>query len=157
MRMIQNSKRRIVSILAVSAVVAGGLAAGAAYGGSFSTESGKPTNADGVVARHTPAYPKNAAGQTYGSAADAASPDEEPDLILVMAADGSTGYVLKADLDRIGLSSATNAQQGATWNKDLAARKASGKGISAPMYQVDGKTVVGQFTLAASTGSAATG
>jgi len=90
-------------------------------------------------------------------AADAATPDEEPDLILVMTDYGTTGYVLKTDMDRIGLSSATNVQQGAAWNKDLAARKASGKGVSAPMYKSDGKTVVGQFKLAASTGSAATG
>lgn len=44
-------------------------------------------------------YPKNKNGQTYGSTADAASPETEPDLISAIGVDGTAGYVLKKDLD----------------------------------------------------------
>src|SRR5262245_44325097 len=35
-----------------------------------------------------PGYPRNASGETYGSAAEAWSPDQQPDLILVMFGQG---------------------------------------------------------------------
>lgn len=43
-------------------------------------------------------YPKNAAGQRYGSELEAATPYDAPDLILACGDDGEEGYVLKSDL-----------------------------------------------------------
>ena len=40
-------------------------------------------------------YPKNINGQTYGSSADATSPETEPELISAIGVDGTAGYVLK--------------------------------------------------------------
>lgn len=45
-------------------------------------------------------FPADEAGQTYGNAFDAQSPETEPDLIEVVATNGREGYVLKADLDK---------------------------------------------------------
>jgi hypothetical protein len=48
------------------------------------------------------AYPTNAAGQTYGSAMDASSPGDEPDLIAVLATNGREGYALKEQFNQEG-------------------------------------------------------
>ena len=40
-------------------------------------------------------FPTNANGESFGTAMDAHSPEEEPDLILVAAANGAVGYVRK--------------------------------------------------------------
>jgi len=44
-------------------------------------------------------YDTNDMGLSYGSAADAISPEHEPDLIRVAATNGEIGYVYKMDLD----------------------------------------------------------
>jgi hypothetical protein len=44
-------------------------------------------------------FPVNSAGLTYGSAADADSPENEPDLIFVLGTNGHDGYVRRSDLD----------------------------------------------------------
>lgn len=41
----------------------------------------------------------NAEGFTYGSAGEAKTPEEEPDLIAVEATNGKVGYVFKTDLE----------------------------------------------------------
>ncbi|MDR2957420.1 MAG: hypothetical protein LBU61_04460 [Coriobacteriales bacterium] len=43
-------------------------------------------------------YPVNDNGSTYGSVVLAPNPDQEPDLIAVIATNGSEGYVYKTDL-----------------------------------------------------------
>jgi len=43
-------------------------------------------------------FATNAAGDTYGSAQDAQSSDDEPDLIAALATNGVEGYVRKSDL-----------------------------------------------------------
>ena len=44
-------------------------------------------------------FPTNAGGQTYGSDFYADSPEQEPDLVLVQADNGKTGYCYSADLE----------------------------------------------------------
>ncbi|WP_152392844.1 hypothetical protein [Paenibacillus guangzhouensis] len=82
-------------------------------------------------------FPKNKNGQTYGSSADATSPETEPELISAMGVDGTTGYVLKKDLD---------GEQPKSPEDALAiqiSRSPGGRDI--PLYDVDGETVIGVF------------
>ncbi|MFV0285698.1 MAG: hypothetical protein ACK5IM_04815 [Demequina sp.] len=86
-----------------------------------------------------PPYPRNAAGETYGSAGGAATPDEEPDLILVQATSGAFGYVRKVDLD---LASGAHAVSNADLANVLAATPADGL---IPVYDREGTTQIGTF------------
>ncbi|MET3544732.1 hypothetical protein ABID47_001326 [Paenibacillus favisporus] len=82
-------------------------------------------------------FPKNKNGQTYGSSADAASPDMEPELIRAIGVDGTAGYVLKKDLD--GELPKTPEEAIAMQNS----RSPDGRDI--PLYDVDGESVIGLF------------
>lgn len=84
-------------------------------------------------------WPKNARGLTYGSAADAKSPQDEPDLIRATATNGKVGYVLKTDLDGPMPSSPEEAlaQQAAN----------AGKTRVIPVYEADGTTMIGEFLI----------
>ncbi|TDF95184.1 hypothetical protein [Paenibacillus piri] len=82
-------------------------------------------------------YPKNKNGQTYGSAADAASPETEPELISAIGVDGTSGYVLKKDLD--GEQPKSPEEAIAIQNS----RSPGGRDI--PLYNVDGEAIIGVF------------
>jgi len=87
---------------------------------------------------NAPNYPKNQTGQTYGSTADDASLASEPDLIKAVGVDGTVGYVLKTDLDRKMPKSPKEAleqQRNAPENRVI------------PLYDVEGKTIIGQFII----------
>ena len=93
-----------------------------------------------------PEYPRNEAGQTYGSGAEAISPETEPDLILVVDSTGHLGYVLKADLDAVN---GTAAAEGFKSPEDaLAWQNANAGKVSVlTVYSNDGKTVTGEFVV----------
>lgn len=82
-------------------------------------------------------YPKNINGQTYGSSADATSPETEPELISAIGVDGTAGYVLKKDLD--GELPKSPEEAIAIQNS----RSPDGRDI--PLFDVDGETVIGVF------------
>ena len=84
-------------------------------------------------------YPKNKNGQTYGSSADASSPETEPELISAAGVDGTAGYVLKKDLD--GERPKSPEEAIAIQNS----RSPDGRDI--PLYDVDGETVIGVFHI----------
>lgn len=84
-------------------------------------------------------WPVNAGGQTYGSAAAAKSPADEPDLILVYATNGKLGYSLRTDLEGDTPSTPEEALA------EQAAR--AGKGVTVPVYLSDGKTQIGEFDI----------
>ncbi|MEN6389826.1 MAG: hypothetical protein ABFD04_05370 [Syntrophomonas sp.] len=85
-------------------------------------------------------FPKNEAGQTYGSEIDANCPENAPDLIAAVGVDGTLGYVKSTDLN--GPLPKTPEEAIAITKKNLAdiERKI-------PLYAVDGKTVVGSFNI----------
>lgn len=88
-------------------------------------------------------YHKNKDGQTYGSALYAISPETEPDLIVVKNADGIVGYVYQNALYEPDPKNPEEA---------LAMQKLNeGKSRKIPMYESDGKTVLGSFELLPST------
>lgn len=85
-------------------------------------------------------YPKNKNGQTYGSAAYATTPDNEPDLIEAWGVDGDFGYVKSSDL--YGEKPKTPEEAIAKQN-----REAEEGDRIIPLYASDGVTVIGSFKI----------
>lgn len=84
-------------------------------------------------------YPKNENGQTYGSEADATSPETGPELIRAYGENGIEGYLMKQDL---------YGEQPKTPEEALAIQNSrSPGGRDIPLYDVDGETVIGVFHL----------
>lgn len=82
-------------------------------------------------------FPKNKQGQTYGSASDAPSSEDEPDLIRAYGIDGTIGYVKKEDLD--GPQPKTPEEAIRLTNE--------AKPREIPLYEVDGETIIGKFIV----------
>ncbi|GGI00959.1 hypothetical protein GCM10007170_39310 [Arthrobacter liuii] len=89
-------------------------------------------------------YPKNARGETYGSAIHSAKPGEEPDLIAAIGEDHKTrGFVRKTDLEARALprspeeveARASTGQTGRVGDKEVR------------FYAQDGVTVVGSLIV----------
>lgn len=78
-------------------------------------------------------FPRNEAGQTYGSALDAAV---EPDLIEAYGSNGTLGYVKKTDLYGELPSSPAEALESKARTRE-----------AIPLYAADGVTVVGEFVF----------
>lgn len=96
------------------------------------TRSGTVTSGCNANSAATPAAARdetsatirvNAKGQTYGSAGNVADQSSQPDLILASGPGDLTGYVVKADL------------------------YASGTPRRIPLYNQDGSTVIGSFSV----------
>jgi hypothetical protein len=91
-------------------------------------------------------YEQNSSGQSFGSAAEARSPENEPDLILVVATNGTEGYVFKSDLDSVnGQTAAESFTAPADALKWQESQGRSDQTI--PVYMNDGGTVVGTFLV----------
>ncbi|MFJ7186014.1 peptidase M56 BlaR1 [Lysinibacillus xylanilyticus] len=80
---------------------------------------------------------KNGQGLTYGSASDASSYEDEPDLIRAIGIDGTTGYVKKDDL---------NGPQPKT-PEEAARLTNEAKPKEIPLYDVKGETIIGKFIV----------
>lgn len=83
-------------------------------------------------------YPRNENGDTYGSAFHARTNEEKPDLIEAIGEDGVTGYIRKKDLD--GDMPKTPEEATALKNKQQVKDPRQ-----IPLYEKDGKTVIGTF------------
>ncbi|MGG4107672.1 peptidase M56 BlaR1 [Paenibacillus lautus] len=121
-RLYAKGIRKLIGLVIIVCVIGGVL-------GYQSTNNQSPAN--------SPNYPENENGQTYGSSADAASPETEPELISAIGVDGTAGYVLKKDLDGEQPKSPQDAI--AIQNS----RSPGGRAIS--LYDVEGATVIGVF------------
>ncbi|PKM80685.1 MAG: peptidase M56 BlaR1 [Firmicutes bacterium HGW-Firmicutes-13] len=84
-----------------------------------------------------PEYAVNKYGETYGSDFYAPTPDTAPELILARGVDGTIGYVRNTDL---------NGEVPKTPEQAIEQQKKS-KTRMIPLYDVDGKTVIGQFRI----------
>jgi hypothetical protein len=103
-----------------------------------------------AVASPPMAYPRNGAGQTYGSAARALSPGEEPELVAAIGLDGTRGYVYRQDLAGEMPRSPEEALAAQRLNELRMAGAAPGTPVvlrTIPLYDVDGKTVIGEFRI----------
>lgn len=119
-------KKKIGIVLAglVSGTLGGGLVGGLVGAATASVEK---------------TYSVNELGLTYGSSAFAGSPEGEPDLILVLATNGSVGYAYKSDLDGEMPSSPEEAER---WHLTQPSSR------MVPVYEADGVTVIGEFEIA---------
>jgi len=135
-------------ILALGIVFVGVSAAGAQMIPLFAPKGVAPESGVEYQPAPSPSFPTNASGLTYGSAADAISPGTEPDLILVVTTDGKEGYAKKADLDQADGTTAAQTLSPSDVLKWQDKRNAQGT-IMVPVYDVEGKTVIGEFAVVA--------
>ena len=99
----------------------------------------------------SPAYPVNAAGQTYGAPDGSVLPDEWPDLILVEASNGALGYVEKSVLDEVTGANVSSPDEAVEWQKRMEAATWETKQIH--VDQSDGVIRVGSFVVSRSQGA----
>ncbi|MBT2761302.1 peptidase M56 BlaR1 [Paenibacillus sp. ISL-20] len=125
--MYSKSNRILIGVVIIVCVVGGVMVFQSTYAKSTTNQS--HTN--------SPNYPENKNGQTYGSSADATSPEAEPELVSAIGVDGTAGYVLKKDLD--GELPKSPEEAIAIQNS----RSPDGRDI--PLFDVDGETVIGVF------------
>lgn len=119
--------RKLIGVVFIACVV--GCVLG--YQSTFSNSTNNQSSAN------YPNYPENKNGQTYGSSADASSPETEPELISDIGVDGTEGYVLKKDLD---------VEQPKSPEDAIAIQNSrSPGGPDIPLYDVEGATVIGVF------------
>jgi hypothetical protein len=126
---------------------------GSLYGG-YPIEDGMTLYIDsdpGVVSLFTLQYVNhietawgvNEAGETYGNYKEGAG---EADLVSATATNGERGYIRRSEADFVN---GTTAMEGFTSLDD--ARKwqeaTAGKKYSIPVYESDGKTVIGEFII----------
>ncbi|WP_298867416.1 hypothetical protein [Microbacterium sp.] len=135
---------RIFRVVTMTLVVVGMTAAGFIVSSALSPQarsSDEPSTS--AVAQR---YSTNANGQTYGSAGQATSPGEEPELISVIAQNGVEGFVRKSELEAAdgttAMESFTSPEDAVRWQEN---EGASDRTI--PVYAVDGTTVVGDFLI----------
>lgn len=146
MNIMSKPWRAVLALLGAGAVIVG------AYGGAALAEGGVD-DAEGGVDNHVthdqypqpanPKYPSNSTGLTYGSVAEANVPEEEPDLILVVTDDGERqGYVYADDLNPPNFES---PEEAVAWTKERYS-----KDVVLDVFESDGTTKIGTFTIAAS-------
>lgn len=86
-----------------------------------------------------PKYKLNQSGESYGSGLSEFTVGEEPDLISAIGTNGKDGYVRANDL----------SPKISTIEEALNQANRNGEVRTIPLYDVDGKTVIGQFNLTA--------
>lgn len=86
-----------------------------------------------------PNYPVNEQGETYGHGPFPAGRDLGPDLIKAEGENGVIGYVKSSDLD----APVSSPEEALAYMKSLE----NVDYISIPLYETDGKTVIGEFRL----------
>lgn len=84
-------------------------------------------------------YPVNSNGKTYGSVMDEQKAGGLPDLILAVGVDGTEGYIKKSDLP----PAPKNPEEALKQKAQMEARGP----YTIPLYDIDGKTVIGEFPM----------
>ncbi|ABK05569.1 hypothetical protein Arth_4398 (plasmid) [Arthrobacter sp. FB24] len=142
-------KRSIAILLGVLVCTVSGVGAGAAVGqglGVFKPDGVSSALGSQAQPMPKPSYSTNVNGQSFGSALMATSPETEPDLIQVQADNGRTGYVLKKHLD--DANGATAAKGFRSPEEAIRWQNTEGRANRhIPVFEADGKTVVGTFTI----------
>lgn len=95
-------------------------------------------------------YVVNTNGQTYGSTASYTLILCNQDLILAEAIDGTRGYVYESDLNADRASSPEELVALAEKNKKIWEAAPVGQVVVSryiPVYEADGKTVIGEFPI----------
>ncbi|MHB8171858.1 MAG: peptidase M56 BlaR1 [Thermincolia bacterium] len=126
-----GTQTAIVAVALVTGLVAGSLGFGPAIANNLSDQKQIPAAIE---------YPTNENGETYGSLADAPSPDKAPKLVRVLAEDGTEGYVRYADL--IG-DLPKNPKEAVEYMK----KQEKSRFCEINVYNVDGKIIKGKFKV----------
>lgn len=137
------SANQMVSIktAVLSAGVVLGIVAAFIAGTALSTTGATAEEpADRTVVDHS----VNEDGESFGSLAKVESPAEEPDLIRVIATNGKEGYVQRSQLHDVDGSNVANPEEAIKYMKEWENHP---EGISIPVYESDGKTVIGEFIV----------
>jgi beta-lactamase regulating signal transducer with metallopeptidase domain len=119
-------------ILSIGAILAGAMGTSAESKGSSESVLSKPKEIPNYQ------YQVNEYGETYGSNAYADIVGEEPDLVAAIGIDGTHGYVRSSDLDPFP---SPRTPEEAVAQNNLGDRLI-------PLYEKDGRTVIGQFRIA---------
>jgi len=145
------SSKRFTAIFFVSVGVAAIVGLGAGTAASAVASLLAPVGLSPAEGPHAkpaadPVYETNLRGQTLGSALDATSPDNEPDLIMAIATNGREGYVLKTELDSVNGQTASESfkspEDALRWQETFGR---SDQII--PVYEADGVTKIGEFLV----------
>lgn len=79
-------------------------------------------------------FERNESGLTFGASGQGARPSDDPDLVLIVATNGRTGYSYRCELDgRQPTSPAEAAELPPSW--------------AVPVYLSDGETQIGDFVV----------
>jgi len=125
-------KTLTIGVALVSGIVAGSMG----FGSVLASASNNQSLSNGNV-KPAHIYLKNNNGETYGSALDASSLDNEPNLIAAIGEDGIKGYVRSVDVN--GVMPKTPEEAIAQQNKLTA-----GTAVEIPLYDVNDK-IIGSF------------
>lgn len=138
-----------IVVAALGVGIAGGAAAVGVVPALLAPDGVRPAAGIASTPQPAPHYKTNAAGQTYGSALDAISPETEPDLIMAVATNGMVGYVRKGDLDiangNVAAKRFSSPEDAVTWQETAGAHDRT-----IPVYAADGTGVVGTFVVVGS-------
>ncbi|MET3207360.1 UNVERIFIED_CONTAM: hypothetical protein ABIC26_000294 [Paenibacillus sp. PvR008] len=110
------------------------------YNGNGYTRSYAYKTSIGTQSIGGSSYDVNENGETYGSGVMAAKTGVDPDLIASVGIDGTSGYVRSEDL---------NSNHASTPEEALKIQQEIGEQVSKiiPLYDKDGKTIVGKFVI----------
>ncbi|WP_232699113.1 hypothetical protein [Brevibacillus daliensis] len=98
------------------------------------------TNSITTVEEKVPDYPVNEQGQTYGHVPYHSGPTtQEPDLISTVGENGVVGYVKASDM----APSVSSPEEAIAYQESMEAIGYK----SIPLYESDGKTVIGEFIM----------
>lgn len=133
----KTKKITVLSVLMAFIIVAGTITV-------FSTASAVAedslTNNPTAAAEIVPDYPVNEQGQTYGSLPYFENkPVKEPDLISAEGENGIIGYVKATDM----VPSVSSPEEAIAYQETIEAVGYE----SVPLYESDGKTVIGEFRM----------
>lgn len=90
-------------------------------------------------------YPVNNKGETYGRACDSEIAGYEPDLILVTAANGASGYALNSELDHGDYTGPMNTPEDALAYMQWLETQPNPRLV--PVYDVNRDNIVGYFEI----------
>ena len=126
-----------IKLIIPLALIAGFVAGSFSYGAIPATASVTP---DQSIQDLKAAHGVNQNGETYGSGADNTFGDRGPDLILAKGVDGTDGYIKLKDLNK---DQPNNPQEAVVYMEKM--KNSAPKNV--PLYDVDGKTVIGKFKI----------
>lgn len=109
-----------------------------------------PTYDTPSISSRTSTYQINEAGQTYGSELLATTYEDRPDLISAIGTNGAEGFIYASDLDAGNPQNPAEAlAQQELYNEMIANYNGDGPIVvrTIPLYDVDGKTVIGEFDI----------